>query len=211
MIAVAATEPLGVIEDIVLQLPTGLAELPAEGDIDLEAWRSLAAGALRVEAAVEQYVVLPLLRFVLPAGVTVLPGSATHAATCWTGLPSRGTTTRLYVLAPHFSEPSAAYVHSRLTRVPQAAESRRTVAVTGTEVTADIANSVPLGSEFWVDHGLTTRTSPASRQAAAAPATEVQIRRRRCCARITAASLGSRVSGTGSGTARGARTCWVGT
>jgi hypothetical protein len=47
----------------VVQIPTGLAELPDPTTIELEAWRSIASGTLRLEALVSRYVVEPLFRY----------------------------------------------------------------------------------------------------------------------------------------------------
>lgn len=51
--------------DRVLSTPVGLAGLPRTEDVDIEAWSSIAAGALPLEAHVSSHVVEPLLRHVL--------------------------------------------------------------------------------------------------------------------------------------------------
>jgi hypothetical protein len=49
--------------DSVTQVPTGLAALPNKDAIDFAVWRQIAAGALRLEADVSDYIVEPLLRW----------------------------------------------------------------------------------------------------------------------------------------------------
>ena len=55
----------------VLQQPVGSAELPDPARPSLPAWRGMADGALLLESQVEQYVVEPLLRLVLPERATL--------------------------------------------------------------------------------------------------------------------------------------------
>lgn len=56
----------------VLRPVAGLADLPAPGSMTVEEWRALSPGALPLEKHVEQYVVEPLTRLVLPAGHSVV-------------------------------------------------------------------------------------------------------------------------------------------
>lgn len=52
--------------DRVIKVPVGRADLPAPASIDIDLWRTIAAGALALESDVERYIVEPLLRHLLP-------------------------------------------------------------------------------------------------------------------------------------------------
>ena len=55
----------------ILQRPVGLPDVPGTAAMTFEAWRAVAGGAFKKEADVTRHVVLPLLRWIMPEGVTV--------------------------------------------------------------------------------------------------------------------------------------------